>query len=244
MRLAIVLGMKTMAMIAMCALLLGGCTAASNAGSPNGAGAQGNGGAASGVSCKEILDCVGTCADNDDACVDACIAKGTPDAQAKANQLKSCIAKNACSDSTCLQSKCSAELTTCAQDTGSSAAPAKGSVPSDLVGSWDHNGTLIAFRADGAVHRQEAPYNGCSQGYEDGVAVASGSSLTLSFTTGAILICGNPSGKPYTPVEEHYTYAIEAHPDGVNGPYTVLTLTNTDCNPDTTVCTLGYDRVK
>jgi len=235
--------MKTMAMMAMWALLLGGCTAASNnAGTSSGAATQGN--AAPGVSCKEILDCVGACANNDDACVDACIAKGSPDAQAKATELKSCIAKNACNDNTCLQAKCSRELTTCAQDTGSAPAAAKGSVPSDLVGSWDHNGTLIAFRADGAVHRQEAPYNGCSQGYEDGVAVASGTSLTLSFTSGAILICGNPSGEAYKPVEEHYTYVIEAHPDGANGPYTVLTLTNTDCNPDTTVCTLGYDLVK
>src|SRR6476661_1814507 len=130
--------MKTaVSMMAVWAALVGGCTAQSTG---NGAGPGDDSAAAGGLSCSAIVDCATKCKDGDDACIDACISKGTPDGQAKAQALKTCIETNACADSSCLQSKCSAALTACVQATSASkgssggAAPAQGSVPSDLVG--------------------------------------------------------------------------------------------------------------
>jgi hypothetical protein len=226
-------------MMVMCVALSAGCTVPTTG--TNATGVQ----KSDGVSCSVIADCAGKCADGDNACIDACIAKGTPDAQAKAGALKKCIDANACADSACMQSKCSSEVNACAAQAPSSSggAPATGSVPADLVGTWQDMTTLYEIKADGTLHRATNVTTGTchTSGLEAGVANASGDSLTLSFTSGQILVCDKDNGQPYQPAQEEYTWSVETR-DGVQGQYQALTLTKKNCNDG--YCSYSYDRTK
>ncbi len=82
------------------------------------------------LDCSEIFDCVDTCRDGDDACVEACVARGTSAAQSVVDDLLTCAQRNACNDETCLERRCQAELLACAGATPlDGGAPDAGSRP-------------------------------------------------------------------------------------------------------------------
>jgi hypothetical protein len=99
----------------------------------------------SAISCLQILQCVGDCADGDTACAEACVASGSPDAQTKAGALADCITAQSCTDATCIQTQCTTTLSDCVSSSTPTpegkplegTAP-QGSVPADLVGTWTH----------------------------------------------------------------------------------------------------------
>ncbi|HEY8078506.1 MAG TPA: hypothetical protein VIF62_30460 [Labilithrix sp.] len=245
--------MKTMAMCVMgvWALVLGGCTVptvgtgtAKDAPAADGAATTGGG-----TSCAEIVQCTDPCSAGDDACIDACIAKGAPSAQTAAKALKSCIETNGCADDTCLKAKCSAQVNACMQAPAGATPPAaaSGSVPSDLVGTWQHNGEeLLAIQANGALHRQSDVWTGSCQstGAEDGVANASGDSLTFDFSSGTLLVCDMPSSQPYMPLHEEYTYVLSTLDLGGGDMVPHLALTKKNCDSSTMICEMQYDKTK
>jgi len=86
------------------------------------AGGADGGGAA--LDCPGIFDCASLCADGDDPCVNACIARGSADANARATDVVTCALAYGCTDETCLGASCASELAACAGTT-----PADGGVP-------------------------------------------------------------------------------------------------------------------
>ncbi|HET6582296.1 MAG TPA: hypothetical protein VFG69_02590 [Nannocystaceae bacterium] len=70
------------------------------------------------LDCPGIFDCVGMCAEGDDPCVEACVARGTEDAIALADDVLVCAQTNGCTDEACLADNCSAELLACAGESG------------------------------------------------------------------------------------------------------------------------------
>lgn len=95
------------------------------------------------LGCVDILTCAGKCTDK--ACDDACIQKGTPEAQQEVNALLGCGATNMCKDTMCLETNCDAEITACAEDvpSGEVGPPPIGDLPTALVGTWQSvSGTL------------------------------------------------------------------------------------------------------
>lgn len=67
---------------------------------------------AAGATCSQIIECIGGCAEA--TCRDACIARGTPEAQAGVYAIERCAASAACADSDCMGARCGAELAACA----------------------------------------------------------------------------------------------------------------------------------
>lgn len=147
---------------------LAGCSSGNKATSGNGDGGLGSG-SSNGVTCTEILQCVSdqNCSTQD--CIEGCIAKGSTDAQTVASALDACYQKNACQDSSCLQTKCGNELDACTAQRssgggsgtgggGGGASVPPGSIPADAVGTWiaGNSGDLgseqeFVFNADGTA---------------------------------------------------------------------------------------------
>lgn len=64
------------------------------------------------LSCAELLGCAGECPD--DACADACVERGSPEAITQAAALVECVQREACgSDSECIETRCATELGIC-----------------------------------------------------------------------------------------------------------------------------------
>ncbi|CAN5665848.1 hypothetical protein BH09MYX1_BH09MYX1_16920 [soil metagenome] len=174
-----------------------GCSGSSNGAAPKDGGADVS--AAHGISCGQMLQCVGECSESDTECADACVARGSTEAGAKATALAECFQNQACSDSTCAQEKCGIELDDC-----TSAAPPKGgppidgnspttgSVPADLVGSWARtvwgDTDRITLGADGTGTRFGAVVSNSkycttrSTDTEAGVAVVTPDKITIYAT--------------------------------------------------------------
>jgi hypothetical protein len=118
------------------------------------------------------------------------------------------------------------------------AAP-KGSVPSDLVGTWQSFGELYEFLADGTTTRVvKVKLSGCeTELFERGTAVVTGNDLQVSYVTQAIKYCGSTEKpQPYEPKTVAFTYAIESTNVGPS-----LKLTAVPCaSPG--YCTRGFDR--
>jgi hypothetical protein len=232
-----------------------GCSSvkSSSGASPDGGGAPSNGTGttqATALTCGGILECASKCGDNNAPCEDACIASGTPDAKTEAQAIVACINQFMCTDVTCFQESCSAELATCVKPAAgqplSGDAPA-GSIPAELVGSWYSHGELWDFKADGSVrHGGSVNTSGCATGSnEAGTAVASGTTLTIYFTSGGVSICGGSSSEPYAPNTKEFTYVLSSyHLD--QGDRMKLSLTDTACvtkhNGDDLYCVNGFDK--
>lgn len=139
-------------------------TDASGSGGTGASGGGGSGGTSTAapptLSCLQVLQCIVDCPDPDGPCPDECNARGSSDTQDMVIALATCIETNQCSDATCVQDACSAELSTCIDGS----APANtgtplqgsgppGSVPGDLVGTWsgarDGDTGTLTLNADG-----------------------------------------------------------------------------------------------
>jgi hypothetical protein len=70
------------------------------------------------LDCPGVFDCVAMCADGDDPCVEACVARGSEDAIALVEDVLVCAQMYGCTDEACLADNCSAELLACAGETG------------------------------------------------------------------------------------------------------------------------------
>jgi hypothetical protein len=226
------LAVGVMMMWALAGCSSSGTTGKSNAaatGADGGAGSSGAPGAAPGSSaapalaCGAIVDCIDACGDTDQACADACVAKGSPDGQAKVTSLAQCIDEAGCKDVDCVTSSCSPEVTACLGASGgggapipSGGAPATGSIPADLQGEWMTGSLLYNFKPDGTVDRVNSVNTaGCqSSSIESGVAVANGDALSIYFTTGKFKICGSPSTDPYHAKQEDFTWSFESSSAG------------------------------
>lgn len=238
-------------LLALTMLAIGaGCTASSTGannaaatgGSANDAGTTQS--APGGLGCNDILACVAKCSADDKACADACIAKGSPDGKGKANALGQCIEKNQCADSSCVKASCNSELTACVNSkTATSGAPAaQGSLPAELVGRWFGRTEGYELHADGTIiHSIEVTTGTChTKTLDTGVAVVNGSSMTVSLTSGSVVICDAP--KAYEPSTHEYTWSIETGKQGVDGPYDALTLVDTHCTQEAFYCSSTFDR--
>lgn len=157
----------------------GGTPAVTSGGADGGATASG-----SAISCLQILQCVGDCASTDTACGDACVAKGSPDAQTQAGTFADCLTKASCTDATCAQNSCGPSLNACVSASApqaqgkplaSDGAPAQGSVPANLVGAW----TRTSY---GATDRIVLKADGTGSSFV-GIAGGAGGCVTLSSST-------------------------------------------------------------
>jgi hypothetical protein len=167
-----------------------------------------------------------TCADSDDACNNACVAKGTDHAQTLVNALMSCAEAHGCSDSTCLGKSCQAELDACRSDhtpapSPSPTAASAGAVPAELVGTWSVQSgaaTIVdTFSADGTYHEVSglSTGEGCpiTTSFDiQGTASFSGPSVTFDQVSGTTSTESCSSGKstsPITPKSETKSWRLE-----------------------------------
>jgi hypothetical protein len=156
--------MKTPGRVAVVMLLFVGaaaCTATENATPAGGDGGTTPPARAPDLNCLQIISCAVECPEGDEACIDACAAKGTPDGVAKVEAFAQCIDEQQCTDSACAEEKCADSIEACVTSSKASStgtpltgdAP-PGSVPSDLVGSWigarDGITQHMVFEADGS----------------------------------------------------------------------------------------------
>lgn len=227
--------LSTTAATLLCMLAVG-CSASSNnaAGSGDG-GAGGDGGTTaapgSALTCSAIIECGSKCGDTDEACADACLAKGSPAAREAVTNIVTCVNDNACTDAACFEAKCPKQLEACVAsgktggDALSGAAPT-GNVPADLVGKWHSYDDFYEFMADGTVARvTEGKIGSCkSSRLEKGTAVAQGASLTLYFTSSVYTVCDKPGSSAYTPNSQGFTYTVGPSNVGMK-----LVLTETMC---------------
>lgn len=226
-----------------------GCSSSTSGASPGGTGTSG-GGTASGsaLTCTGILECASKCADGDQPCEDACVAKGSPDAKAAVEDIVTCSTQNSCADEACFKANCSKELAACVKPPTGQPLTGElppGNVPSDLVGQWYSFGELWDFKADGSViHGANVKTSGCNtSSNESGTAVASGEALSVYFKSGGVSLCGGSQMDPYAPNVTEFTYKIS---EGVNGPGSKLSLTDKTClakpGGSDFYCTNGFDR--
>lgn len=83
-------------------------------GDPADAGAPSRDGEVDELDCTGVFDCVDGCRDADDACVDACIARGSRSALPAVDDLLECAESNDCEGEACLSLRCEPELLACA----------------------------------------------------------------------------------------------------------------------------------
>lgn len=237
----------------LAALLLGafagGCSSTTSGAAPDGGASSsgGSGTAANALSCNGVLECASKCGANDSACMDACVAKGTPDAKTAVAAIVTCIDTNKCEDAACFQQNCQAELATCVTPATGEAfagtAPA-GSVPADLVGKWYSFGELWEFRADGSMmHGDNVSTSGCNtSNVESGTAVVSGTTLTIYFTTGGISVCGGSQTEGYVPNTKAFTYRIDSGTTGLTLHLKEQNCRYSDPALADNYCSYGYDK--
>lgn len=212
-------------------------------------GGGGGGGAAltEKLTCAGVIVCATDCPDGNDACGDACLARGTATAQKTAQALADCITKNSCADEPCVRSKCGGELDACISDVppASSPAPAPGGqtpLSGTIVGDWGAVGTsggvLYGFKADGTyvrAFRYEATNCISLSKIEisvSGVAAVAGSTLTVTPNTGTNTsydCSGTATPKPATLTAEAFQFSFGKNDSGVD----TLLLTRTDGQVET-----------
>jgi hypothetical protein len=229
-----------LALVALASMAsLAGCTVTNANGAPGGA--DGGTPAADGgllapadhaLACIAILQCAtGTCTETDQACQDACLARGTKDGQAQANALVDCVAKQACADGDCMQTKCKTELDACVTTSTTSVpgaplegAPPAGNVPAELVGSWvfgaygDTNSLDLAADGTGTWGIISAvDFNGyCSTitNVEIGPAVVTADEIVISATDVHTdeQFCGSSkiNKRPGTPTTRRLSYGLKS----------------------------------
>lgn len=151
-----------------------------------------------GTTCLQSLQCIVACPENDEPCAEACNAKGTPQAQTQVIDLARCIETASCSDSSCVTTNCSTELTTCIGQSIPETDPGApiqggnvpaGSVPSNMVGSWAGarygQTERLVFNADGTARWESSTtsqYYAClyiSGTYRTGTAVITDKTITF-----------------------------------------------------------------
>lgn len=65
--------------------------------------------------CRTAAECLGDCGEDDEACMDACLAS-LPDAEmAELGDLATCIQNSGCEDQACVEETCAAEFAACAE---------------------------------------------------------------------------------------------------------------------------------
>jgi hypothetical protein len=69
------------------------------------------------LTCEGIIKCWNGCPENDEACLDACLAKGSTKGRTDLNALLACGKTNMCQDSACLQQKCGPLFAACQSGT-------------------------------------------------------------------------------------------------------------------------------
>jgi hypothetical protein len=179
----------------------------------------------SGVGCYEVSQCAMSCADTDDACNNACVAKGTDQAKSLVNAMMSCAQAHACTDGTCLSTNCAAAVEACRNDRTPAASPAPsggaGSVPPELVGTWSVQSgaaTIVdTFNADGTYHEVSglSTGDGCAitTSFDiQGTASFSASSVTFDQVSGSTSTQSCSSSKsttPITPKSETKSWLLE-----------------------------------
>jgi len=151
----------------------------------------------SGSTCSEVVTCTEPCDNADDACINACLAKGSESAQEKYQSLAICLQGSTCNgDVACLQEQCKYQIDTCKADTApkyeTPLAPGSGSVPAEFVGAWtSQSGSYVFnFKTDGTYTETAAAVgsggSGCTGStvfsYE-GVVLFKDTTVTLSQTT-------------------------------------------------------------
>lgn len=247
--------LSTTAATLLCMLAVGCSASSNNAAGGGDGGAGGDGGTTpapgSVLTCSGIIECGSKCADTDDACSDACLAKGSPAANEAVTNIVKCVNDNACEDAACFEAKCPKQLEACVASgkTGGAAlngtAPA-GNVPADLVGRWHSYDDFYEFMADGTVARvTEGKIGSCkSSRLEKGTAVAQGTTLTVYLTSAVTTICDKPGtgSTTYVANSKGFTYTVAPSNTG-----TKLVLTETQCrysDPSlaSQYCSVGYDK--
>ena len=133
---------------------------------------DGGGAKAGGLSCLQILQCIVECAETDAACPDACVERGTPEAQTNVTAFAGCIEAEKCTEASCVQEKCAKSLCACTASSaprsgGGQPLPAAvpgGSVPAELVGVWSVTqwGATeeLTFNSDGTGQWRSASRSG------------------------------------------------------------------------------------
>jgi hypothetical protein len=242
MRLHLVLGLG-LVVLASCAF---GCSAPSGGnGKAAPASTDADGGAAdpsakgaaaeTGLTCSEIVDCATKCGETDEACQDACLAKGSSSGQAAANALVACANKNACADENCLHAKCEKEITGCTSQKnatgGGSSSPggAGGSAPAAIVGAWNkidgESPERWTFAADGtATHRltMSTGLGSCTNTFvadTEGTVVFTATTLTFTETAGKVVSneCGVEKTEDANLGTSVYTWSIDGQGQLVTG---------------------------
>lgn len=196
----------------------------------------GSGGSGSGATftCADILTCAEGCSDEDqEACEDACLARGSGAAQGAATALVSCITREACEDTACTQEKCASELAACVEQSAASAdggvgTPRGEALPVELVGSWSTVSSQSAFNydfaADGATIFtgiiETHPTSTCTSRLEistRGVTTVNGDQLVYHRREGthtSTYCGGTPKTSSASPGDQSYTYALGKDEDG------------------------------
>ncbi len=225
-----------------------GCTATQQV-TPAGSDGGADGGAAAparpGLSCVQILQCVGACVDSDTPCPDACVEKGDVEGKANVIAFATCVDKEKCADAACIQAKCATSLNVCVTSSApkvggtplQGAAP-PGSVPADLVGTWagarDGTTERLIFNADGsgtwesAVVSQQSACANSNTTTRKGNIVISDSTITV-YATSIVLTdqrCAPPAATTNKPGA---TEGMKWHrPDGAPDPNTIF-IVNNEC---------------
>lgn len=106
----------------------------------------GSGSTTGNLSCADIFECYGQCAQGDQGCLDGCERAGTSTAQSQVNAIGSCIERNQCEDSGCVDRMCGNEVANCGDEsapgnTGSSQEPNLGGGSGSGAGSESPAGT-------------------------------------------------------------------------------------------------------
>jgi hypothetical protein len=223
-------------------LALAGCTASSTGANPNGGDAgtmmtrdAGAGGAPLG--CLGVFTCVNNSNCSTDACVNGCLAQGSPDAQKQVTDLATCYQNASCTDSACLKANCEPQLDACVA--GSAPAPTgtdleggsgpPGSVPADFVGTWmagdsfDLGATQeLQFNADGTGLYAQSFSGSLGQcastivtKYEGTVVIDAGAATITVYAT-TVTESTSACGAPTTMTKPAKTLSFTYQPDNLN----------------------------
>jgi hypothetical protein len=76
-------------------------------------------------SCVDIINCISTCIEGDEACFNACLASGSAQAQQQVAAVAQCLGSADCAegDNQCVQTTCGAEIAACTAGGGGNTPP-------------------------------------------------------------------------------------------------------------------------
>ena len=198
------------------------------------------------LSCLSVIQCAIACGDGNDACQDECLARGTSDAQTKANAFAACLTTNACDTQTCVTDTCRTSYEACmsreAEPEGKplpDTVPA-GSVPSDLVGGWNSadvfgGAKTFTFNANGTASRKRvlrATIPGCISVIaieDEGTAVFNAAGNAFTFYVASSKVTNNRCGVSETVPGTTGTYDFTTEPQPEQGPGTMWIFEMTGC---------------